>query len=312
MGSNSKKARLKGEQLGLFNTNEIDTTRKSADFLVEGVRIPERGLGSPPDQTNAKSRLISEYISLFQKVTRGGLYIDGFAAPQSRAHEEAWTARRVLEITPPRLRTFWLCDIDPGGLEQLRTLKAKHHSPSQQRRVFVMPGDFNQTVKNILKSPRLTRKAAIFALLDQRNTECHWATVEALAARKGRMKIEMLYFLGTSWVHRSITQSKSPERIEQITKWWGGDGWRELANKSQVDIVQTVADRFKNELGYNYVKPFPIYQNLDGKKAAFYLIHASDHSEAPKLMMRAYVKICGDRSGTPVDSQKNMFETFGK
>ena len=52
----------------------------------------------PPDQTNAKSKLIANYISKFQRVTKGGLYIDGCAAPQSRDHEEAWTARRVLEI----------------------------------------------------------------------------------------------------------------------------------------------------------------------------------------------------------------------
>ncbi|MCE8007135.1 hypothetical protein [Aestuariivita sp.] len=67
-----------------------------------------------------------------------------------------------------------------------------------------------------------------------------------------------------------------------------------------------MADRFQNELGYKFVKPFPIYQTLDGKKRSFYLIHASDHPDAPKLMMRAYLKVCGDREGSPVDSQMSL------
>ncbi|GHF71365.1 hypothetical protein [Seohaeicola zhoushanensis] len=126
MGSTARgKGKLEG-QAELFSESETTTRKLQGDFLVDGVRIPERGLGFPPDQTNSKSKLIAEYISLFQKVTRGGLYIDGFSAPQSREHEEAWTARRVLEITPPRLRVFWLCDADPSGLLQLRRLRDVH------------------------------------------------------------------------------------------------------------------------------------------------------------------------------------------
>nr|WP_256370579.1 three-Cys-motif partner protein TcmP [Thalassococcus sp. S3] len=271
---------------------------------MEGVRIPERGLGQPPDQTNAKSKLIAEYIALFQRVTQGGLYIDGFAAPQSRRHEEAWTARRVLEIAPPRLRTFWLCDNDPNGLQQLEKLKTLHHRNPRFRRVFVMPGDFNVTVHTLLKSNRLTRRAAIFALLDQRNTECHWATVQAIAKRSSGMKIEQLYFFGSGWAHRSMKASKKPERLAEIDKWWGDRSWVDLRKLTKHDMVQRVVDRFADELGYAFVKPYPIYQSDDGKRKSFHLIHASDHPEAPKLMYRAYAKICGDRAGSPVDSQK--------
>ncbi|GHF67613.1 hypothetical protein GCM10017056_43470 [Seohaeicola zhoushanensis] len=171
-----------------------------------------------------------------------------------------------------------------------------------------MAGDFNETVKIILKSHRLTRSAAIFALLDQRNTECHWETVRALAKRAGKLKIELLYFLGTAWLHRSLKTSKSAERLGEIDRWWGGDGWRDIVELSQIEIVQAVTERFRQELGYKFVKPFPIYQREAGKKVAFYLIHASDHPEAPKLMLRAYKKICGDRSGAPSDSQGDLFE----
>lgn len=265
-----------------------------ASFRFDAGKPPPSGFSRPPDQTNAKSRLIAEYIKNFQLITKGGIYIDGFSGPQSRAHEEAWTARRVLEIAPPRLRLFWLCELDPGGLLQLRSLADAHHGNPKSRRVFVMPGDFNQTVKMLLNSHRLTRGAAIFALLDQRNTECHWATVEALAAKKGRTKIELLYFVGTSWLHRSLASSFRPERLAEIERWWGGPGWRELIDLSQFGLVQNVADRFSRELDYRFVKAYPIYLEDGGNKAAFHLIHASDHPEAPKLMDRAYLKTVGD------------------
>lgn len=277
-----------GALAGQFELFDEDLGHRTARGLYQGRMPNELGvLTAPPPQTDAKSKLIAEYITLFQKVTKGGLYIDGFAAPQSREHPEAWTARRVLEIEPKRLRTFWLCDIDKEGLSHLGALKGLHHRKPTFRRVFVYDRDFNVSVTEILKSDRLTRAAAIFALLDQRNTECHWATVQALANRAGRTKIELLYFLGTSWMHRSLSQSKTADRLAEIEAWWGNPDWRSLIKLSQPRIVDTVVRRFIDELRYKHVTPYAIRQE-DGGKALFYLIHASDHPEAPKLMGRAY------------------------
>lgn len=261
---------------------------------------------NPPEQTNAKSKLISGYLSQFQLITKGGLYIDGFAAPQSRDHEESWTARRVLEISPARIRTFWLCDNEPRGLLQLRRLKEQHHGRPGSRRVYVMEGDFNVTVKSILWGGRLTRKGAIFALLDQRSTECHWATVRALAARAGATKIELLYFLGTSWIHRVLMSSVREAKLHEIDRWWGGRGWIDLKELTQAEIVKTVADRFAQELGYKFVKPYPIFMEEKGSKVAFHLIHASDHPEAPKLMDRSFLNVVGDVPGLELGRQKVM------
>lgn len=260
-----------------------------------------------PAQTDAKSRLIAEYIKRFQLVTRGGLYIDGFSAPQSRSHEDAWTARRVLEIDPPRLRTFWLCDIDPDGIKQLRELKSIHHRHPRSRKVFVLEGDFNERVAEIITSGRIKRRSAVFALLDQRNTECHWETVRTLAIHQGRTRIEILYFLGIGWLLRSLTQSKTDNRIAEIDQWWGDRSWLKLTSLSQVEICQVVAQRFQKELGYKYANWWPIYLREDQKKKAFALIHATDHPEAPKLMRRAFLEIYGDKEGSPTDSQKSLF-----
>lgn len=272
----------------------------------ETPALAEAMANRAPVQTDAKSRLIAEYITRFQLVTRGGLYVDGFAAPQSRIHPEAWTARRVLEIMPPRLRTFWLCDLDPGGVEQLRELKARHNGRPRVRKVFVLPGDFNRSVDLILASGRIHKRTAVFALLDQRNTECHWATVQKLARFKSRTKIEMLYFLGIGWLLRSLKTSKSTERLAEIDLWWGGESWRDITSMSQLQISELMASRFQKELGYRFANVWPVYLSEDGQKVPFVLIHASDHPEAPLLMRRAYTVVYGNKSGSPTDAQLDM------
>jgi three-Cys-motif partner protein len=95
-------------------------------------------------------RLIQEYLRLFQIITHHGTYIDGFAAPQDRVHEETRAARLVLEIEPKWFREFWLCDIDRVGLSRLNALKELHEAP--RRKVEVIEGDFNETVHAILES----------------------------------------------------------------------------------------------------------------------------------------------------------------
>lgn len=288
----------------MFDRAELGSKTGQLSFSLSGTKQPDSGILRPPDQTNSKSKLVAEYIRLFQQITRGGLYIDGFAAPQSRDHEESWTARRVLEVEPKRLRAFWLCDVDPEGITQLNKLKAAHHRNPKSRYVYIQHGDFNQLIHGILKTPKMRRNTAVFALLDQRTAECHWSTVEAIAARAGRTKIEILYFLGTSWLHRSLSQSRTPERLAQLNLWWGSDGWRSLIEKSQVRMVEAVGKRFTDELKYRYVKPYPIFQMEDGNRVSFYLIHASDHPEAQKLMDRAFVKVVGDVPGVDAGRQK--------
>ena len=145
-------------------------------------------------------------------------------------------------------------------------------------------------------------------MLDQRNTECHWETVRKLAAYQGRTRIELLYFLGTGWLLRSLKTARKPERLAAIDEWWGSAGWRDLRDKTQIEIAQHVSKRFQNELGYKYANWWPIYLREAGKRKAFHLIHATDHDEAPKLMRRSFQQIYGDREGSPTDPQITMFD----
>jgi len=151
----------------------------------EGV-LPKSPAGFPvknfkslrfPLWTQNKARLIQAYLQLFEYITHHGTYIDGFAAPQEDEHPEMWAAKLVLEMRPKWFRDFWLCDLDPAGVEALKSLQSEH--ASARRRVNVLEGDFNEKVYDILNSGQITERKATFALLDQRTFECEWRTVEA-------------------------------------------------------------------------------------------------------------------------------------
>jgi three-Cys-motif partner protein len=159
-----------------------------ADLPVGPIVAPERNFQSlrHPLWTENKARLIRDYLKLFTMVTRHGTYIDGFAAPQERDHLEMWSAKLVLENEPKWMRDFWLCDLSVSGVTRLNALAEQH--ASQNRRVNVLAGDFNETVDQVLASERIRETTATFALLDQRTFECSWDTVQKLGRVDKRLQ----------------------------------------------------------------------------------------------------------------------------
>lgn len=256
-----------------------------------------------PLWTEQKARLIQEYIKLFTYVTKHGAYIDGFAGPQRRDRLDLCSAKLVLEAEPKRVRDLWLCDLDSRGATILRELAARHQE--QGRRVGVIEGDFNQTVHRVLACGRIKETTATFALLDQRTFECAWSTVEALAQHKKGMKIELFYFLATGWLDRSIAAVKRPKTADRLTRWWGRADWRSLLGTESIARAKLVARRFKDELGYAYAYPYAIHDQHLGGRTMYHMIHATDHAEAPPLMIRAYRKISG-RSEIEIQEQMDL------
>ena len=149
-------------------------------------------------------------------------------------------------------------------------------------------GDFNDKVNEILKSRYITEREATFALLDQRMFECHWETVEKLAAKKKGMKIELFYFFGYGWAKRALAGVK--KNNDTIRLWWGRNDFLDLKEKSKTreDIVRTLVERFEKELGYKHVTPYAIFKRQRNNIAMYHMLHATDHDEAPELMNRAY------------------------
>jgi three-Cys-motif partner protein len=247
-----------------------------------------------PVWTENKAKLIEKYLRYFVFVTHHGTYIDGFAGPQERDKPEMWAAKLVLESEPRWLRHFHLFDDDPEQIRHLESLKAAQpprdgKGKKISRDIEIYPGDFNQNVHGLLASGSISQREATFCLLDQRTFECHWSTVEALANYKqpGNNKIELFYFLAVGWLGRSL--AATTQNLQRLNDWWGRDDWEQLRGLKRYKQADIVARRIKEEFGYKSVKPWAIYERPEkGGNIMYYMIHATDHPEAPKLMSRAY------------------------
>jgi three-Cys-motif partner protein len=246
-----------------------------------------------PIWTENKAQFIEHYLKYFVHVTRHGAYIDGFAGPQYPDRLDAWAAARVLASEPKRLRRFFLCDISTRKLAALRRLRDANidcidrKGNKFKRKIQVLPGDFNVSIDKILSEGGISQKEATFCLLDQHTFECHWASVRKLSEYKKppQLKVELLYFLGVGWLHRAFSGVKHREKMDA---WWGKSGWEDLPAKSSQDIADIVRTRMQTELGYQFSAAYPIYDKH--KRVTYYMIHASDHDEAPALMVRAHAK----------------------
>jgi len=243
-----------------------------------------------PLWTSNKAQLISKYLYYFVLITKHGIYIDGFAAPQEPEQENSWAAKLVLDTQPKKfhLREYWLCELDPVRARFLEELE-EITSDRRKTRIKILVGDFNKEVHKILKDGSIKEKTAAFCLLDQRTFECEWATVETLATHKRNgHKIEQFYFLATGWLDRAF--SGLTVNTHKAEKWWGGPGWGDLRSMDGNRRARIFADRFKKDLGYTYATPWPIFEKGNTGRVMYHMIHATDHPEAPKIMARAYRK----------------------
>jgi three-Cys-motif partner protein len=282
-------------------TPSDDATRESKQLLL--IPMPptppvEPELRKPrhPVWTENKALLIQRYLYYFVMITKHGTYIDGFAGPQDPNNEDTWAAKLVIESRPRWLRQLFLCEIDGTKVELLGDLVARQpprdkEKSEPKRTVEVLPGDCNQVIPALLASGKLNPNDATFCLLDQRTFECEWATVQAVAAHRAEgYKVEQFYFLANSWLERAIAATTTEDGVAAIRRWWGCDDWGRLREMDSMGRAQWLCARFRDELGYTSVKAWPIFEHRNGGKIMYFMIHATDHPEAPKLMSRAYLR----------------------
>jgi three-Cys-motif partner protein len=260
--------------------------RKPREILIPRIQHPV--------WTENKAKLIERYLYYFVMITHHGTYIDGFAGPQWPNKPSMWAARLVLQSKPQWLRHFYLYEIRTKKQELLQKLSLNRRSLASGRTIQVYKGDFNSKVRTLLRSERVGQQEATFCLLDQQTFECQWQTVAKLARYKrgSENKIEVFYFLAIRWLHRALSGTKKERGLKQ---WWGRRDWRELPDLSQDEIRDRLVARFKEELGYKSAIPWPIYHRRGSNIIMYYMIHATDHTEAPKLMSRAYRKVVSPR-----------------
>jgi three-Cys-motif partner protein len=263
-----------------------------ANLKVAEKKFKERN----PIWTGCKAKLIERYLFYFVQITYSGTYIDAFAGPQAAKKHDMWAVKLVLESHPRWFRKFLLFELNPSQVKLIEQLRDNQPPPNKlkkepKRKIEIYAGDFNTSIVKVLTDNPIRDKEATFCLLDQRTFECNWASVELIAAhKKGGNKIELFYFFPEGWVNRSIAGLKH-NKEEKLNKWWGNSNWSELLKMHGVIRAQHVCDRFKSELRYKHVYPFPIYEKKNGGgKVMYYMIHASDHDDASALMSRAYGK----------------------
>lgn len=261
-----------------------------------------------PVWTESKARMIRNYVRYFIYVTHHGTYIDAFAGPQvERFNDDSWAAKLVLEIEPAWLRRFVLCELESEQAHRVNELVAQRKAAGDTRSIDVIRGDCNVTLPKVLAERPIKPKEATFCLLDQRAHECDWDTVHTVAAHKGEgNKIEIFYFLPVGWLFRYLGQIGD----EKLRRWWGRDDIDAVRSASRkLDMATLFARRFAEELGYSCVRAWPIRSKTDGGQVMFYMIHAADHPEAPKLMLRAYKKATGALE--PMEHLQTEFEAEG-
>jgi three-Cys-motif partner protein len=249
-----------------------------------------------PIWTECKAKLIERYLFYFVQITFHGTYLDIFAGAQETKKPEMWAAKLVIESSPRWLKNFHLFELNAQKVKALQKMVDSQPPPNKQKKepkrtVKIYPGDCNANIIKMLADNPIRDKEATFCLLDQRTFECDWDTIKAVAThKKGGNKIELFYFFPEGWINRSIAALKK-EKPEKMLKWWGRSDWNELIKLQGAARAEYVCKRFKTEFGYKHVYPFAIYERKDlGGRVMYYMIHASDHPEAPVLMSRAYGK----------------------
>lgn len=244
--------------------------------------------------TGQKSRLIAEYLHRFLHVTKSGTYLDLFAGPQSETYDDGWSIKRVIERRDegPNLGYFAACDNNPQQIERLKQLRETYAGRPFTFKIY--HGDANEQVKKILDDAPTNLPS--FCLLDQRTFECDWATVKTVAKYKGDgdFKIEVFYFLAEAWLDRAW---KSRKRRETLKRWWGRDNVLEYFSLKNIFRAHSLKQRFIDEFGYKYVQPWSIHEQGDQGRTMYYMIHASDHHRATRLMSEAYNAVKRDSIG---------------
>jgi len=254
-----------------------------------------------PVWTRHKANLVALYVKHFLYITHHGTYIDAFAGrqnpdddtttdPDSADAESGWAAELVLGIEPQWLRHFYFFERNPTSHTQLVELGARY--PKRDIRIGP-PGDCNTVLPEVLPERSLKATEATFCLLDQRTFECSWALCRHVSRLKqgSDRKVEQFYFLAQGWLDRSFEATSTTAGYKAIERWWGRDDWQQLRTMRGQQRADVFCQRFKEELGYRFAIPWPIFKSARrGGPVMYFMIHATDHAEGPALMRRSYNK----------------------
>jgi three-Cys-motif partner protein len=251
--------------------------------------------------TPRKLKLISEYMDLFNQVTKDNpwierFYIDLQAGPgKNRVGDQIVLGSPLLALTIEHPFTQYIFnEQDPmlyAALEQRVSV-----SPLRDR-IKLYKGDVNQVVSQVCKElvecdtrAKLRRKWSTMnlAFLDPNGLELHWSTVSQLARMK---KMDLIINFSTMGLTRNIDWAIEQEGVTAVDRFFGNQAWRDLYNPT----INTTAQR-RQWIDY-YTKRLEIFKykrvgETGGSEVVFKnsrnaqvysLIFASKHELGTKL-----------------------------
>ena len=257
--------------------------------------------------TRGKLQILERYLAAFCTASvrsSARVYLDLFAGEpenvdRSSGQEIAGSARIALELANPPFTKLYLFEL-PQLAERLQE-RLEHDFPGRAR---VIPGDCNETIAMALDELREVRWAPTFAFIDPNGPDCHWRTLEQLAAHRAaeKTKVELWLLLPDGLFVRTLpidakTQVR-PEDADRITLMYGTDDWRRIyearlrgeldAAEARAQYVNLMRWRLESVLGYQWTHQFEV-RNQNGVPI-YHMVFATDHEAGTRIMSALYSK----------------------
>jgi three-Cys-motif partner protein len=280
-----------------------------------------------------KLDILSEYLDGFTTASKGQskiVYLDLFAGDPRRnfargtGEPMVGSPHRALAIANARFTHLRFCELTGPAAELKADLE---HSFPGDVRYEVIPGDSNATIHPTLAALRADDAgwAPTFAFVDPDGPDCHWTTLQALAAHKGpdtavgtRFKVEF-WFLFATMLNRMLpldpTKEARPADEDQITAVYGTDQWRliyEMRKAGKINGAQARAEyvnlmrwRIEKVLGYRQTHPLDV-PNEDGR-AIYTMILATDHPIGAEIMTSIYSNNAGRFPAMVLEAQRRKW-----
>lgn len=247
----------------------------------------------------AYSRILARQPRLYH------VYIDGFAGAGlhiSRATGQVvgGSPANVMRVEP-KFRQYHFVEIDPAKANHLRKLFAGKDG------VVVHEGDCNEILPSrVFPTVRWGQSKRALCLLDPYGLHLDWGVVE----HAGRLRtIDLLLNFPVMDMNMNVLwhtpDAVKPEQASRMTRFWGDDGWRQAAYRSEATlfgdelrktgneaVVAAYVERLKKAAGFEFVAdPLPMRNSTNA--VVYYLLFASPNKTAHKIVQDMFRKLRG-------------------
>lgn len=260
--------------------------------------------------TQSKLDLLKDYLDAFTTTTKNKskerIYLDLFGGEPENVDRTTLnpidgSARIALDTNNPpftRLRFFEL----PQNAAKLRATLEREY-PGRDLRIY--EGDCNASIVEALADLHHDEIAwaPTFAFIDPNGPDCHWATLEALAAHKGpgaKTKVELWMLFPVPLFQRMLPKAGTvrEEDDQRITLMYGTLAWHAIleakldgqisALEAREEYVNLMRWRLEKILGYRWTHQLLV--NNESNRPLYFMVFATDSDPGKKIMRDLYEK----------------------